>query len=132
VLGVDTGAIPDPLPVVASFATGAGAGAGAAAVTPAQLTVRRDQVGGGYGDYPAAAEAALRLAARTEGLVLDPVYTARAMAGLAAAVRDGQLIPGQKTVFVHTGGLPGLFGHAAAIAHAERGLAQYPLDTPLR
>jgi len=127
VLGVDTGAVPDPLPVVASFASGAGA----AAVTPVQLTVRRDQVGGGYSDYPAAADAALRLAARTEGLVLDPVYTARAMAGLAAAVRDGQLVPGQKTVFVHTGGLPGLFGHAAAIERAERGLAQYTVDTPL-
>jgi L-cysteate sulfo-lyase len=124
VLGVDTGAVADPLPVIAAFASEAGA----TEVTPAQLTVRRDQVGGGYGDYPAAADSALRLAARTEGLVLDPVYTARAMAGLAAAVRDGQVAPGHKTVFVHTGGLPGLFGHPAAIERAERGLEEFTVD----
>jgi D-cysteine desulfhydrase len=123
VLGVDTGAIPDPLPVVAGFASEAGG----TPVTPAQLTVRRDQVGAGYGDYTAQAAAALRLAARTEGLVLDPVYTARALAGLAAAVRDGQVAAGQPTVFVHTGGLPGLFGHAAAIEQARGGLTQFPL-----
>src|SRR6185437_6166530 len=52
VLGVDTGAVADPLPVIAAFASEAGA----TEVTPAQLTVRRDQVGGGYGDYPAAAD----------------------------------------------------------------------------
>jgi D-cysteine desulfhydrase len=53
-------------------------------------------------------------AARTEGLVLDPVYTAKALAGLAAAVREGSIAPGRRTVFVHTGGLPGLFGHPCA------------------
>jgi len=128
VLGVDTGAIPDPLPTVASFASEAGG----TLVTSAQLAVRRDQVGGGYGDYPAQAAAALQLAARTEGLVLDPVYTARALAGLAAAVRDGQVAAGQRTVFVHTGGLPGLFGHAAAIEQAQHGLEQFPLDMKRR
>ncbi len=46
--------------------------------------------------------------------MLDPVYTAKAMAGLAAAVRDGEIRPGEKTVFVHTGGLGGLFGHPYA------------------
>ena len=125
VLGVDTGAIPDPLPTVAGFASEAVG----TPVTPAQLTVRRDQVGGGYADYTADAAAALRLAARTEGLVLDPVYTARALAGLAAAVRDGQVAPGQQTVFVHTGGVPGLFGHAAAIEQAQHALEQFPLGT---
>ncbi|MFF9127291.1 hypothetical protein ACF09J_29155 [Streptomyces sp. NPDC014889] len=64
--------------------------------------------------------AALLLAARTEGLVLDPVYTGRAMAGLVSAVQDGDIEPGEKTVFLHTGGLPGLFGHQDAIAFAEQ------------
>ena len=66
--------------------------------------------------------AALTLAGRTEGLVLDPIYTGRAMAGLVAAVEDGDIVPGQRTVFLHTGGMPGLFGHAATIARAEGAL----------
>lgn len=49
-------------------------------------------------------------AARAEGLVVDPTYTGRAMAGLIAAATDGTLPPG-RVVFLHTGGLPGLFGH---------------------
>jgi D-cysteine desulfhydrase len=48
--------------------------------------------------------------------VLDPVYTGRALAGLAAAVHEGDVRPGETTVFVHTGGLPGLFGSAALAA----------------
>jgi L-cysteate sulfo-lyase len=58
-------------------------------------------------------------AARTEGIVLDPVYTGRAMAGLIAAVREGDVRPGESTVFLHTGGLPGLFGHPEALAQAR-------------
>jgi D-cysteine desulfhydrase len=53
----------------------------------------------------------MRLAARTEGIFLDPTYTARALAGLAALVDGGRIKPGDRTVFLHTGGLPGLFGH---------------------
>ncbi len=52
---------------------------------------------------------ALRLVATTEGIILDPVYTGRAMAALIAAARAGSLDLGRPTVFVHTGGLPGLF-----------------------
>lgn len=48
-----------------------------------------------------------------EGLVLDPTYSGRAMAGLVAAVATGQIRRGQRTVFLHTDGLPGLFGHDA-------------------
>lgn len=126
VLGVDTGAIPDPLATVAAFVSDMGRGE----IMPAELTVRRDQVGEGYSDYPAETDAALRVAARTEGIVLDPVYTGRAMAGLVAAVRDGQLAAGQRTVFLHTGGLPGLFGHRVAIEQAQRGIEhELTIDT---
>ncbi|MYR90735.1 D-cysteine desulfhydrase family protein, partial [Streptomyces sp. SID685] len=52
-------------------------------------------------------------------------YTGRALAGLAAAVREGDVRPGEKTVFVHTGGLPGLFGHPAAVTAAEEGAGAY-------
>jgi L-cysteate sulfo-lyase len=56
----------------------------------------------------------MRTAARTEGVLLDPVYTGKALAGLAAAAAEGIIRPGERTVFVHTGGLPGLFGHPFA------------------
>ncbi|MGY1831092.1 pyridoxal-phosphate dependent enzyme [Geodermatophilus sp. SYSU D01180] len=107
VLGVDTGAVPDPAERVAALVTALGGSA-------AGLRLRRDQVGDGYGARTDAAVAALRTAAGTEGLLLDPVYTAKALAGLAAAVADGSVRPGERTVFVHTGGLPGLFGHPVA------------------
>ena len=71
-------------------------------------------MGDGYGTLPSTVADALLLAARTEGLVLDPVYTARALAGLRAAVIEGDVRPGERTVLVHTGGLPGLFGSAPA------------------
>ena len=63
----------------------------------------------------------MRLAARTEGLVLDPTYTARAMAGLVAAVRRGELAAGQRIVYWHTGGLPGLLGHTTALERIMAG-----------
>lgn len=111
VLGVDVGATSDPAGRVTRLLAGLGAG-GAGAVS--SLRLRGDQVGAGYGIPTAGSHAALVDAARTEGVVLDPVYTAKALAGLAAAVADGDIRPGQRTVFLHTGGLPGLFGHPVA------------------
>jgi D-cysteine desulfhydrase len=116
VLGVDTGAVPDPDERVAGLAAALGA-------SDAPIRLRRDQVGAGYGVLTAAAAAAMRTAARTEGLLLDPVYTGKALAGLAAAVGDGSIRPGERTVFVHTGGLPGLFGHPVAAGLAAGVLA---------
>jgi L-cysteate sulfo-lyase len=123
VLGIDTGAREDPLAFVAALA----GELGAAGAGPDRLRARFDLVGSGYADLVESTESALLLAARSEGIVLDPIYTGRAMAGLVAAVRDGDIKPGEKTVFLHTGGLPGLFGHAAAIDRAFRGLGTYPL-----
>ncbi|MEU5797364.1 pyridoxal-phosphate dependent enzyme [Streptomyces sp. NPDC047813] len=121
VLGVDVGALPDPAAAVVAFA----APLTSREVTAERLRIRRDQVGAGYAALTEPVTEALRLAARTEGIVLDPTYTGRALAGLAAAVRDGDVLPGEKTVFVHTGGLPGLFGHAAAVTAAEEGAGVY-------
>lgn len=111
VLGVDVGAVSDVPERVAGLC---GDLMGAAAPLAADLRMRTDQVGDGYGKLTPAARDALRTAARTEGLLLDPVYTGKALAGLIAAVADGSIAQGEKTVFVHTGGLPGLFGHAFA------------------
>ena len=81
----------------------------AAGTTIAEDAIRFDRrrIGAGYGrPTPEAAEAA-RLIARTEGIVVDPIYTAKALAGLIAAVRDGRH-DGQTIVFWHAGGTPGI------------------------
>ena len=55
---------------------------------------------------------AIRLVARHEGILLDPVYTAKAMACLIDHVRTRQVDPSDSVVFLHTGGVPALFAHA--------------------
>jgi len=73
-------------------------------------------VGPGYAmPYPEDIDA-IRLAARTEGLLLDPTYTGKALAGLLHAVRTGLFAPDGVVVFVHTGGVFGLFPQRDAIA----------------
>lgn len=72
------------------------------------LTALDDQVGEGYGVPTPAGLEALELFARTEGLVLDPTYTAKAAAALVAWTRAGKFSAGDRVVFLHTGGHPGL------------------------
>src|SRR6476646_10369980 len=67
-----------------------------------------DQLGAGYGRPAAAAEAAARLLARTEGILVDPIYTAKALAGLIECVRSGAF-DGHQVVFWHAGGTTGIF-----------------------
>jgi 1-aminocyclopropane-1-carboxylate deaminase/D-cysteine desulfhydrase-like pyridoxal-dependent ACC family enzyme len=74
---------------------------------PAGVVVADDQLGDGYGIPTAAADEATQLLARTEGILVDPIYTAKALAGLVARTRDGRL--GGPVVFWHAGGTPGLF-----------------------
>ncbi|WP_377272851.1 pyridoxal-phosphate dependent enzyme [Peterkaempfera sp. SMS 1(5)a] len=118
VLGVDCGALPDPVPVIAEMARPLAD----APVAAADLRIRRDQIGEGYGALTESVAQALALAGRTEGIALDPVYTGRALAGLAAAVAEGGILPGRRIVLLHSGGLPGFFGHPAAVDRAEAGL----------
>ena len=82
-------------------------------VRPVEFETDHDQIGPGYGIATPACLEAIRLVARTEGILLDPVYTGKAMAGLIADVRRGVMGPSETVVFLHTGGLPGLFAHAA-------------------
>ncbi|MFI9103350.1 pyridoxal-phosphate dependent enzyme [Streptomyces fildesensis] len=114
VLGIHCGAVADPAHTVAGLVSGLSG----KRCEPETLRVRLDQVGDGYGTLTDQVMAALLLAARTEGMVLDPIYTGRAMAGLIAAVREGDIVPGQRTVFLHSGGLPGLYGHPQTLARA--------------
>ncbi|MFF1839363.1 D-cysteine desulfhydrase family protein [Streptomyces sp. NPDC058231] len=118
VIGVHCGAVDDPVRTVSGMVSGLSG----TPCAPETLRVRLDQVGDGYGVLTEQAMAALTLTARTEGIVLDPIYTGRAMAGLIAAVEDGDVVSGQRTVFLHSGGMPGLFGHAATVAKAEAAL----------
>ena len=69
----------------------------------------------GYGRLSEPVREAMALAARHEGLLLDPVYTAKAMAGLIAHVRSGRVAPGGRVLFVHTGGQPALFAYAESL-----------------
>jgi 1-aminocyclopropane-1-carboxylate deaminase/D-cysteine desulfhydrase-like pyridoxal-dependent ACC family enzyme len=66
-----------------------------------------DHCGPKYASITGECQQAVRLAARTEGLVLDPVYTGKAMAGLIAAARAGTV--SGTVVFLHTGGAVALF-----------------------
>jgi D-cysteine desulfhydrase len=113
VLGVDVGARPDLDNQVPAKAAEVAALAGLPA--PAGTAdVDHGRVGGGYGAPTDDGREAVLLAARSEGLILDPVYTGKAMAGLVAARREGKVSTVTRTVFVHTGGLPGLFAGAYA------------------
>jgi 1-aminocyclopropane-1-carboxylate deaminase/D-cysteine desulfhydrase-like pyridoxal-dependent ACC family enzyme len=66
-------------------------------------------VGDGYGIPTAESREALELAARTDAIFLDPTYTAKAMAGLIAYVRQQRFTDRQTVLFWHTGGQVGLF-----------------------
>jgi 1-aminocyclopropane-1-carboxylate deaminase/D-cysteine desulfhydrase-like pyridoxal-dependent ACC family enzyme len=66
-------------------------------------------VGLGYGIPTEAGVEATRLFARTEGIILDPIYTGKAAAGMIAHIREDRYKPEDVLVFVHTGGMPAIF-----------------------
>lgn len=106
VLGVDTGAVADARGSVAHLLGAMGH------PTPAEaLRLDTAQVGAGYGRLAPSTRAAVELVARTEGVLLDATYVGRAAAGLVAATAAKTIGPGEPTVLLHTGGLPGLLGH---------------------
>jgi D-cysteine desulfhydrase family pyridoxal phosphate-dependent enzyme len=84
-----------------------------------EFILRPGYVGEGYGILSAPGAEAIRLLARTEGILLDPVYSSKAMAGLIDLIRRGEIGADKTVVFVHTGGAPALFTQAAVIV--ERG-----------
>ena len=73
------------------------------------VTVLDDYVGAGYGVPSPQGDEAIELLARTEGVILDPVYTAKAMAALIDWVRKGKLTENDNVMFWHTGGQLALF-----------------------
>lgn len=75
------------------------------------VVVRDDQVGPGYSLPTEAMRDAVQLFARTEAILLDPVYTGKTAAGLIAMVMDDSLSDDQRVLFVHTGGSPALHAY---------------------
>jgi L-cysteate sulfo-lyase len=79
------------------------------------IEVIAGHAGPGYGVPDRSTIDAIKLAARLEALLLDPVYTGKAMAGLLALVRAGRWRPDDNVVFVHTGGAPALFAYRESL-----------------
>jgi L-cysteate sulfo-lyase len=67
--------------------------------------------GPAYGVAHEATVEAIKFGARLEGLVLDPVYSGKGLAGLIALIRNGRWTKDQDIVFIHTGGAPSLFAY---------------------
>jgi len=76
-----------------------------------EVEVVAGHAGPAYGVPHAATIEAIRLAARLEALILDPVYSAKGLAGLIALIRAGRWQKGEDVVFIHTGGAPALFAY---------------------
>ena len=73
------------------------------------IRVNADYLGGGYGVVGETEQEAIRLFARTEGILLDPVYTGRAAGGMIDLIRRGFFSSNEAVLFWHTGGIPALF-----------------------
>jgi L-cysteate sulfo-lyase len=82
-----------------------------ACVKRADIVANCDYVGDGYGIPTEAMREALLLLARLEGLLFDPVYSGKGLAGMIDLIRRGTFTTDQNIVFVHTGGSAGLFGY---------------------
>lgn len=86
----------------------------AGAVKREDVVANCNYIGKGYG-FPAESTIdAIELLARTEGILLDPVYSGKGFAGLVDLVRQGHFKQGENVVFVHTGGSQALFGYREA------------------
>jgi D-cysteine desulfhydrase len=85
---------------------------GTPAPTREDVVALDDWVGPGYSLPTAEMVASVRLLAASEGILLDPVYSGKAMAGLIGLVRSGQFAPDERLLFIHTGGSPSLHAYA--------------------
>lgn len=88
---------------------------------PEDIDVWGDYTGEGYGVVGDLEREAIRRVASTEGVLLDPVYTARAMGGLIDRIARGELGPDDTVVFWHTGGQPALFAYAPELVEPRSG-----------
>lgn len=83
------------------------------------LILNSNYVGKGYGVIGSLENEAISLTAQTEGILLDPVYTGRAMGGLFDMIRSGKIKKSDSILFWHTGGAPALFAYSNALDVAQ-------------
>ena len=88
-------------------------------VTPDEVVAYDGYLGAGYAIMGEPEKEAISLVARTEGILLDPVYTGRAMAGLIDLIRKGEFGKDETIVFWHTGGSAALFAYADQLRESE-------------
>ncbi|HQU70292.1 MAG TPA: D-cysteine desulfhydrase [Albidovulum sp.] len=84
------------------------------------VVANSDYVGDGYGIPSESGLEAIRLFAELEGILLDPVYSAKGAAGMIDLIRKGHFRKGERIVFLHTGGAAGLFGYDFAFDFGNR------------
>ncbi|ASP47106.1 D-cysteine desulfhydrase family protein [Cognaticolwellia beringensis] len=84
------------------------------------LMLNSDYVGEGYGVVGALENEAISITAQTEGILLDPVYTGRAMGGLIDMIRNGKIKKTDSVLFWHTGGAPALFAYSNDLDAAKK------------
>jgi L-cysteate sulfo-lyase len=87
------------------------------------VVANTDYVGQGYGIPTEDGLAAIRMFAELEGILLDPVYSAKGAAGFIDLIRKGHFKKGERVVFLHTGGAVALFGYDKAFDFADRWVA---------
>jgi len=100
---------------------------GAAALLGAEVQLGSEEIllddrwiGPGYAVLTPECVDAMKQAARAEGIVLDPVYSSKALAGILGRIREGSLTSDDTVVFVHTGGTPAIFAFADQLGVAFR------------
>jgi D-cysteine desulfhydrase len=84
------------------------------------VTALGDWVGPGYSLPTPEMIETVKMVARLEGILLDPVYTGKAMAGLIALVRQGRFKKGENVLFLHTGGSPALYAYQTILLEGDK------------
>lgn len=114
ILGISIDSAADALKQeVSTLATATAIHLGLGAVdVSAFIEANDDYLGEGYGIVSESDREAIRLMALYGGILLDPVYTGRAMGGLIDLIRRGEIAKGQRVLFWHTGGTPALFPYS--------------------
>ncbi|MBL8066883.1 MAG: pyridoxal-phosphate dependent enzyme [Armatimonadetes bacterium] len=110
VVGISADPEPEIIDDLLELSARYGDWAGVPALEMEDIIFDLDHVGPGYGVAGPEAESALALMAQREGILLDPVYSAKAFAGLVSLARSGRI--SGRVLFWHTGGIPALFAQA--------------------
>ena len=115
IVGIDIDAEPARVQREVTACAKAAAGLLSVDFSDSEIEVVAGHAGPAYGVPHAATIEAIKLAGALEGLVLDPVYTGKGLAGLIAMVRAGRWRAGEHVIFVHTGGMPALFAYESVL-----------------